>query len=150
MIAKIIPVILILVGAGAGIAAGFAMRPSEGAADETAAMSHAAVTTEFVKLNNQFVVPVLKEGRVSSMVILSLSLEVTLASTEAVYDREPKLRDAMLQVLFDHANAGGFEGVFTGGENLITLREALLEVAKKTLGELVKDVLISDISRQDS
>ena len=70
---------------------------------------------EYVKLNNQFVVPVVEDGRVAAMVVLSLSLEVEAGNTEAVYQREPKLRDAFLQVLFDHANVGGFCGSFTDG-----------------------------------
>jgi len=105
---------------------------------------------DYVKLNNQFIVPVLEDGRVASMVILSLSLEVTQGSSEAVYAREPKLRDVFLQAMFDHANAGGFRGTFTDGSNLVLLRKALLEVARSTLGEAVSDVLIVDIVRQDS
>jgi hypothetical protein len=81
---------------------------------------------------------------------MSLTLEVRPGATEAVYLREPKLRDALLQVMFDHANAGGFKGVFTDGANLILLRSALFETAQKTLGDIVLNVLISDISRQDS
>ena len=52
--------------------------------------------------------------------------------------------------MFDHANAGGFRGTFTDGANLVVLRSALLEVAQSTLGDLVSDVLIVDIVRQDS
>jgi hypothetical protein len=104
---------------------------------------------DYVKLNNQFVVPVVEGGRVAAMVILSLSLEVAPGSSEAVYAREPKLRDVFLQVLFDHANAGGFRGTFTDGANLVLLREALQESAASVLGAMVTDVLISDIVRQD-
>jgi flagellar protein FliL len=111
---------------------------------------HAENQPEYVKLNNQFVVPVVENGSVAAMVILSLSLEVVPGSTEAVYAREPKLRDVFLQVLFDHANAGGFRGTFTDGANLVVLRQALLEIAQRTLGEIVTDVLIVDIARQDS
>ena len=56
------------------------------------------------------------------MVVLSLSLEVEAGNTEAVYAREPKLRDVFLQVLFDHANSAAFSGSFTDGSNLILLR----------------------------
>jgi len=84
------------------------------------------------------------------MVIVSLSLEVKQGTTEQVYAREPKLRDALLQVMFDHANSGGFRGSFTDGSNLVLLRKALLEAAQKTLGDIVTDVLIVDIVRQDS
>ena len=84
------------------------------------------------------------------MVILSFSLEVETGDSPEVYNVEPKLRDMFLQVLFDHANAGGFAGVYTDGANLVILREALLESAKSVLGEKVKDVLITDLVRQDS
>jgi flagellar protein FliL len=105
---------------------------------------------EYVKLNNQFVVPVVEKGRVAAMVVLSLSLEVAPGDTEAVYQREPKLRDVFLQVMFDHANTGGFSGSFTDGSNLIVLRTSLKEAAAQVLGPGVSDVLITDIARQDS
>lgn len=109
-----------------------------------------ATAPEYVKMSNQFVIPVVSEGEVASMVLLSLSLEVKAGGTEQTYSIEPKLRDAFLQVLFDHANSGGFAGSFTDGANLVVLRRALLEVARKTTGDLVLDVLISDITRQDA
>lgn len=105
---------------------------------------------EYVRMNNQFVVPVLEGGQVVSLVILSLSLEVTPGSSQDIYAREPKLRDAFLRVLFDHANAGGFRGSFTDGANLTLLRNALMEQARTICGEQVRDVLISDIARQDA
>ncbi|QCO55330.1 flagellar basal body-associated protein FliL [Pseudorhodobacter turbinis] len=151
MIAKILPLILILVGLGAGIGAGIALRPAE-EHTETAEtpIEEAPPATEFAKLNNQFVIPVVEDGRVASLVIMSLSVEVTIGGTETVYVQEPKLRDALLQVMFDHANVGGFKGVFTDGANLTLLRHALLEVAQKVLGDIAQGILISDISRQDT
>jgi hypothetical protein len=105
---------------------------------------------DYVRLNNQFIVPVVEDGRVSATVVLSLSLEVPAGGSEAVYAREPRLRDAFLQVLFDHANAGGFRGVFTDGANLLLLRAALKEAARRVMGDDVTDVLISDLVRQDA
>lgn len=151
MIAKIIPLILALVGLGAGIGAGIAFRPTPDHTETAEApLEEAPPATEFVKLNNQFVIPVVEEGRVASLVIMSLSVEVSIGSTETVYLQEPKLRDALLQVMFDHANTGGFKGVFTDGANLILLRHALLEVTQKVLGDVAHSILISDLSRQDS
>jgi len=155
MIRKLIPLLLALVGIGAGIGAGLALRPvAEQPHDEAKPAEAAEVTPDmlpdYVKLNNQFIVPVLEEGRVASMVILSLSVEVKQDTTEQVYAREPKLRDVFLQVMFDHANAGGFRGSFTDGANLLVLRRALREAAQTTLGAIVTDVLIVDIVRQDS
>ena len=150
---KLLPILLAILGLGAGAGAGLTLRPApDPAMEEEAAAEHAEepeVPPEYVKLNNQFVVPVVEDGRVAAMVILSLSLEVTAGSTEAIFQREPKLRDIFLQVLFDHANAGGFNGSFTDGTNLVILRRALLETATAEMGDMVKDVLIIDIVRQD-
>lgn len=105
---------------------------------------------DYVKMNNQFIVPVVQKGRVSALVILSLSLEVKPGLGERIYAIEPKLRDALLQVMFDHANSGGFAGSFTDAANLVLLRRALLEAAMRVAGDGVSDVLIVDIVRQDS
>lgn len=155
---KILPLLLALLGLGAGAGAGLMLRPApdpaethtEGEAPPEKAELPPEQQPDYVKLNNQFIVPVVEEGRVASMVILSLSLEVTTGGSEKVYAVEPKLRDSMLQVLFDHANNGGFRGSFTDGSNLVLLRKALLEVGQSVLGEMVSDVLIVDIMRQDS
>ncbi len=149
MIRKLIPLLLGLIGLAVGIGAGVFLRhpPAEPAEMVTA---EPEVPPEYVKLNNQFVIPVVEAGQVSALVVLSLSLEVTTGGTETVFAREPKLRDVFLQVLFDHANAGGFRGSFTDASNLVVLRQALKEVASQVLGDLVTDVLIMDIARQDS
>lgn len=170
---KLLPFILALFGLAAGGGAGFLLRPPpddmaeinpcgepDAAAHDTDTAAHdagaaevdpdAPPTHEYVKLNNQFVVPVVEDGEVAAMVILSISLEVSPGSTEKVYAREPKLRDLFLQVLFDHANSGGFRGAFTKSNNMDVLRSGLREVAKKAMGAIVSDVLIVDIVRQDT
>jgi hypothetical protein len=166
MLGKLLPVILALVGLGGGIGAGLFLRPAPSPEDHAAEAGaeaakdgehadaaegeHEDGAPEYVKLNNQFVIPVVEKGRVAAMVVLSLSLEVAAGNTEAVYQREPKLRDVFLQVFFDHANTGGFSGSFTDGSNLLSLRTSLKEAAALVLGPVVNDVLITDIARQDS
>lgn len=151
MLRKLLPVLLGLVGLGLGAGAGILLRPppAEPAA-EAAPPPATEKPRDYVRMNNQFVVPVVEDGRVVSLVILSLSLEVETGGSEGVYAREPKLRDAFLQILFDHANTGGFRGSFTDGSNMTILRAALREAAVRVLGPLVTDVLIVDIVRQDS
>jgi flagellar FliL protein len=92
----------------------------------------------------------MESGRVASLVILTLSLEIKPGGSERIYSLEPKLRDALLQALFNHANIGGFTGAFTEASNMDILRKALLEYALKIAGDTVSDVLISDIVRQDN
>ncbi|PRX33865.1 Flagellar basal body-associated protein FliL [Meinhardsimonia xiamenensis] len=168
MLARLLPLMLALTGLGAGVGAGLALRPPAHAnpTDESdvttclpaaAAADIAAVAppeksgeVEYVKLNNQFVVPVVAEGRVRSLIVLSITLEVAPGRTELVYAREPRIRDAMLQVLFDHANTGGFSGSFTDGTRMAVLRRALREATAKVLGPALYDVLVTDIVRQDA
>jgi len=180
MIRKLLPILIALVGLGGGVGAGLFLRPAtspddhaaagdpahaeeppaaddghgDAAAaeghDEGAEAGHEGGVPEYVKMNNQFVVPVVEDGRVDALVVLSLSLEVEAGNTDAVYLREPKLRDTFLQVMFDHANMGGFSGSFTDGSNLIVLRTSLKEAAALIMGTTVRDVLITDIARQDS
>lgn len=160
---KLLPIILAVVGLGAGLGAGKLMQPAPQDTAHTDVCEDFDPATkldltpkvvdldkvDFVKLNNQFVVPVVSDGKVKSLVVLSLSLEVSSGNQDIVYQREPKLRDVLLQVLFDHANAGGFDGVFTSGRKMDLLHQALLETAQKTLGGAVSDVLIQDLVRQD-
>lgn len=160
MITKLIPLIMLLVGAGAGVGAGIFLRPTPDPEDTSAAAAAVAApipadadqtasNREYVKMNNQFVVPVVKGDTVDALVVLSLSLEVPAGQKESIYSREPKLRDSFLQVLFDHANVGGFDGAFTNANNLAVLRSALREVAQKDMGDQITDVLIIEIARQD-
>jgi flagellar FliL protein len=149
-----LPILLAVIGVAGGAAAGFFLRPTS---PDTAAEGEAAPDVaespeepaEYVRMTNQFIVPVLKDGQVVSIVVLSLGLEVEPGSENTVYSHEPKLRDVLLQVLFSHANNGGFEGEFTDAANMMVVRTALREAAESVLPELVRDVLINDITRQD-
>lgn len=160
MIGKLLPVILALLGTGGGIAAGLWFGPgmhdvaTHSAEDGTPASAENTVPdalsgTEFIKLNNQFVIPIVDRDMISAMVVMSLNVEITEGTAQQVYAREPKLRDAFLQVLFDHANMGGFAGEFTSSNNMDVLRVALTEVAQRVLGDLAHGVLITGVARQD-
>lgn len=157
MIRKLIPFILVVGALGAGTGAGLFLRPTTAPEQDAEAMAEPApeaadpdVLPEYVKLSNQFIVPVVEDGRITAMVILSLSLEVAPGTSDQVYQREPKLRDEFLQMLFDHANTGGFRGTFTDAANLVMLRTRLLEAGNKIVGDRLRSVLITDIIRQDN
>ena len=156
MIKKILPLVFLLLGSGAGIGAGLFLRPTVGEMNVAAEMPEPDMAkaemeevSEFVKLNNQFVIPVINNERVESLVVMTLTVEVPEGGKEAVYAKEPKLRDSFLQVLFDHANLGGFSGEFTDPSKLNVLRNALLEIGQRDMSDGITDVLISDVARQD-
>lgn len=160
--AKLLPIILMLIGGGIGAGAGFFMKPSPDMScelpEECEDATPAATVTEeveveevyYVAMKNQFVVPVIQDELVQSLVVLSLSLESTPDHSETIFSRQPKLRDVFLQVLFDHAHIGGFNGAFTESSRLSVLKVALLEAAQSVLGPIVTDVIITDIVRQET
>lgn len=171
-----IAILLAALGLGAGIGAGVYLGPSSGASDCDPAAAESCEpgagqadaapvgpepepgappppapgeVYDYVRLNNQFVIPVIAGDNVAALVVISLSIEVVAGTNAAVFDREPRLRDAFLQVFFDFAHSGGFDGPFTRSSNLATLRRALRETAQRIAGPEVRDVLIIDIVRQE-
>lgn len=175
----IIPVIFLLFGVGGGVGAGIFLSSgadpepmassehdeahgseyeseSENTHEDTNYAEDSPVAPgsgenlEYVRLNNQFVVPVVQDAAVRSLVVMSLTVEVDSGQAELVFNREPRLRDAFLRVMFSHANAGGFDGSFTSPTALNPLRSGLRDAAYDVLGEIAHDVLIVDIVRQDA
>lgn len=175
MKALLIPLILGLVGVGAGIGAGIMLTPEKDTSQEVAegdeehgsdeehaekegessedeedgGSDKAASDSEFARMSNQFIVPIIKDERVVSVVVLSITVEVGPGESTTVFQKEPRLRDSFLRVLFDHANIGGFDAGFTQSGTLEILRKALRETARESLGETLRDILIVDIMRQE-
>lgn len=176
MIRLLIPVILLILGLGGGVGAGMMLNSGAGGGDSEATdgdrvgadsdgeevadegdgdggygeQADPDSPYEYVRLNNQFIVPIIRHGSVRSLVVISLTVEVLNGENALVYSREPRLRDAFLRVMFSHANVGGFDGSFTTVEAMAPLRTGLREAAQQILGEIVHDVLIVDIVRQDA
>lgn len=128
-------------GADAGHAAP-AYEETEGTASER--------QIDYVKLERQFIVPVIDEGQISSLVVMSLAVEVTDGMSDLVFEEEPKLRDAFLKVFFAHSQSGGFAGDFTRESRMADLRGRLYEAARSVLGSAAKGVLLTNVMRQDS
>ncbi len=155
---KFLPILIVLIGLLIGGGAGWILHPNDDTEPAETEEDSQAVenedaeqdpTSEYVKLNNQFIIPVVSTGKVSSLVVLSLTLEVGAGGREQVFNHEPKIRDVLLSALFDHANLGGFDGSFTQALPMDSLRRSLRRKAEGILGDIVKDVLIIDIVRQD-
>ncbi len=173
---KLLPVLMAIVGLVGGAAAGWVLKPApeaeaeicldedgQPAPPETCADRQAEAlgepydvavidpkdASEFVTLDRQFIVPVVTEDQVASMMVLTLSLEVSPGHVEDVFSREPKVRDALLRTLFEHAYTGGFTGDFTAEHVMRDLRRNLLIAARKVAGPDIRDVLVVDILRQD-
>ena len=169
----LVPLILLLVGVGGGVGAGLFLAPPEPALDadlpdmamtnpcgpdampadggeaEHDAVAELSEEKDYARLSNQFVVPIVSDERLSGLVVMSLSVEIPVGQDTIVFAREPKLRDAFLQVLFEHANLGGFDGNYTAPATMRSLRESLRAAAVDTIGPEATDVLILELVRQD-
>ena len=149
-----------LLGGAVGAGAGVFLKPAEPVCEDGEDCKEEMDATEpvaeeenedvsCVAVQNQFVVPVIHGKRVKALVALSLSLETLPDQSEMIFAREPKIRDVFLQVLFDHAHIGGFDGTFTESGRLAVLKVVLLEAARSVVGSIVSDVIITDIVRQE-
>lgn len=157
---KLVPFLVLAFGMVSGLLIGANLKPvynleastqidKSAESKEISTSNDSEEETEFVKLNNQFIVPVTDGNSIKSLVVVSIGLEIAQNETGAVFSMEPKLRDSLLQVLFDHANVGGFDADFTASRNMVFLREALTASAQDVLGSTVINVLITDLARQD-
>lgn len=158
----LVPVIALAAGIGVGAGAALFLKPADEPAEETQAEPDSETQeeafepaepgqpAEFAQLGNQFVVPVVRGGVVRALVLVSVTLEVTEGGSATVHSMEPRLRDAFLQVLFDHANTGGFDDRFTQNDRMSLLRQGLREAAHRLLGPILRDVLIVDLVRQEA
>lgn len=156
---RLLPVLIALIALAAGVGAGHVLRPpppepepAPAAAEGPAVPAPVAppAETTVLRLPNQFLVPLIGEGRVRAMVVVGVALELLPGHGIELQRDEPRLRAVFLQILFDYANLGGFDGVFTSGEQLLTLRRTLLEAARAAFGETVHDVLVVDLVRQEN
>lgn len=118
-----------------------------GAAEAGGDEEHAPIYVPFEK---PFVVPVFAGEKVVSMVVISLSVAAYVENPDIIRNMEPRLRDRILDALFLHSNSGGFNGSFTTGRKIEDLKTALARAARQVMGaELVNEVLITEINRQD-
>ncbi|WP_246587939.1 flagellar basal body-associated FliL family protein [Paracoccus bogoriensis] len=96
----------------------------------------------------QFFVPLVRQGDMSAIMVLTLVIETDATEVGALEHQEHRLRDALLRQLMIHANTGGFDGNYTLDRNLETLREGLLKAAQSATQTPIRAVLIQDLARQ--
>ena len=108
----------------------------------------AAGATTYMKFSRQFVVPVVRDGRPKTMVILDLNIEIDNSLDESVYTLEPPLRDALLSRMLTLAADGMLPQMLEEGDKLEATKAALLETSRAVIGDAARNVLILDIGIQ--
>lgn len=106
-------------------------------------------STDFINFKRQFVVPVIKEDAVGSLILLNLGLEVPGGMRDEVFRLEPRFRDAFIRELLQLSDDGYFDEALTSPETYEVVRETLQRAAQNISKEGVTGVLILDMTRQD-
>ncbi|MEM9169261.1 MAG: flagellar basal body-associated FliL family protein [Pseudomonadota bacterium] len=104
--------------------------------------------TGYIKFGRQFIVPVIDPKGRNHIVMLDLSIEAPAIIAQNAYEREPKLRDALLSALFKLSNEGRLGDDILLEHNLQDLKKTLLKSAQAVMGEDAQGILILSIARQ--
>lgn len=163
---KLVPIAIVVVALAAGAGAGHLLRPAPveveddptrgGEAPDGGAATGAAPVIpkphsgeeSVVSLRDNFVVPVLRDGRVWSYVVLTLGVVAGATEGDQILLREPLLRDGLMEALFLHGSLGGFENDFTEPQAMIRLRRRLDDMVERRLGDPTARILIVSMARQ--
>lgn len=103
----------------------------------------------YYKFSREFVVPLLENGRVSSLVILNINLEIDESVSAKMFSMEPVVRDNIMTTLVSLANDGKTFQTLSDIESYESMRALVLMNLKKVVPSGVRNVLILDMARQD-
>ncbi|MCI4643361.1 MAG: flagellar basal body-associated FliL family protein [Hyphomonadaceae bacterium] len=103
----------------------------------------------YFRFSREFVVPVLKDDRVASLVILNLNLEVDSGASSHLFSIEPKLRDNIMATLIGLSSEGDTFDHITDVESYETVRSMVLMNLRKAVPNGIHNVLITDMAKQD-
>lgn len=103
----------------------------------------------YYKFSREFVVPIIRAGRVESLVILNLNLEADAAISQKLFEMEPKLRDNIMTTLITLSNDGTTFESMTSVENYESIRSMVMMNLKSVMSTGIHNVLIVDLAKQD-
>ncbi|WOI52687.1 flagellar basal body-associated FliL family protein [Parvularcula sp. LCG005] len=166
---KILPILVLLIAiSGAGFAAMTLRGGSSDAAPEAAATKGSVAevsgegddghgggegggdTVAYFGFQRNFIVPVMRNDEVGSLVMISLQIEINdAAEIDRMRAREPRLRDTFMMTLMGLSHDGYFAGDITEPEVYSEIRNRLNETSHALLEDKGGDVLIVDFARQD-
>ena len=103
----------------------------------------------YFKFSREFVIPLMGEDRVESLVILNINLEVDSNISGKLFSMEPKVRDNINTTLIELSSHGDTMRTLGNVESYETMRTMILMNLKNVLPEGVENVLIVDMGKQD-
>lgn len=107
------------------------------------------MNVSYLKFKRQVVIPVLGNDGVEALILLNIAIALDESAKDAMFNHEPKFRDAFIRELLQMSDAGYFNEALTSPSTYEAMRETLLRAARDVSAEGVNDVLILDFARQD-
>ncbi|MCA8901816.1 MAG: hypothetical protein KDA53_11250 [Hyphomonas sp.] len=103
----------------------------------------------YFKFSREFVVPIMGEERVESLVILNINLEADSSISGKLFSMEPKVRDNIMTTLIELASDGETMRTLGDVDSYETMRTMVLMNLKKVFPSGIENVLIVDMGKQD-
>lgn len=104
---------------------------------------------DYFKFTREFVVPVMRDARVDSLVILNINLEVDSSITSKLFSMEPKIRDNIMTTLIGLSNDGQTLDAISNIDNYESIRASVLMNLQKIVPTGIENVLIVDMAKQE-
>lgn len=103
----------------------------------------------YYKFTREFIIPLMNESEIESLVILNINLEVDSSASPSLFTLEPKLRDNIMTTLIELSNDGTTLDYIGNVESYETVRSMVLKNLREILGEGILNVLIVDMAKQE-
>lgn len=105
--------------------------------------------TAYFKFSREFVVPIMRDDQVKSLVILHVTLETDPSTADDLFSEEPKLRDNIMTTLIGLSNDGRTLEEPTNINNYETIRAMMLMNLRDSISDGIQNVLIVDMAKQN-
>ena len=111
--------------------------------------SEASADIQYFTFSREFVVPIMANQRVDSLVILNINLEAQSSVMEKLFSVKPKLRDNIMTTLVSLSNDGQTLVEPTSVDSYETIRSVILMNLNSVVATGIENVLIMDLAKQD-
>ena len=104
---------------------------------------------QYFSFNREFIVPLMVNQRVESLVIININLEVQSSTLDKLFSIKPKLRDNIMTTLVALSNDGKTLVEPTNVDSYETIRSVILTNLSSVVASGIENVLIMDLAKQD-
>lgn len=124
-------------------------REDEAVEDELADDGYGSSDSMYYKFSREFVVPIMRNGDLQSLVIINLNIEADSSISDTLFRMEPKLRDNIMTSLIELSQSTDALQNFAEVQNYETIRSTVLYGLQELVTDGITSVLIVDIGRQN-